>query len=104
MKCCGIEITCDADYDRLPAPPEFRAFIRKVHAAERGVVRHWNPSPEAREICKPQVSGGFTPVRSIDLDGDTSVRQEPQFLRHAMPAADVERERLKLRVALLQRL
>ena len=81
----GIEIRCDADYSKLKVSPELRSLIRAVHAntgSPAYEMRYAHPWPERRSSAAPQ-------------------RSESSFYR---PADEISRERLRLKLAVLQRM
>jgi len=84
MRTNGIEIRCDADYDKLPFDRETRAMIRAVH----------------RNAGVPAFEMRYNP------DGPTRYERRSGRTRIATIATkqfDVARDRLRLRVELLRR-
>ena len=79
----GIEITCDADYNKLKVSPELLRLIRAVHAntgSPQFEMRYAHPWPERRSAA---------PIRS------NSAFHRPD---------ELAREKLRLRLSLLQRM
>ncbi len=95
MKCNGIEIRSDADYDRLPVDREMRELIRAVHGEERRMLRH----------SVPRNAGGAVQFSSMlsALSRD-AVRSSPRIQTVATRQFDVARERQLLRVELMRRM
>jgi hypothetical protein len=86
MKTNGIEVDPESGrgYDRLPVSPEWRVLIRAIHRdPQKGEVRYgYSGWPiEQRSVAPPK-------------------RSESRFYR----SDDSDRERLRLRLSLLQRL
>jgi len=88
MKTNGVEIRSASDYDRLPFDHETRELIRRVHERERNEIRYSEP------------------VRGMRIAGDRAATSALQVRSTGVTAVqpDLSRERLRLRLNVLQRL
>jgi hypothetical protein len=85
----GIEIRCDADYNKLPLPAALRSLIREVHSHtgdRRYEMRYSHDGPTSQASERRS-----SPARTSHIQ------------RVATKEFDVARERLRLRLEVMRR-